>query len=790
LSLLKKATQTRCYHCDDNTSNPVIGFGHTFCCEGCKTVYEILSNNDLCNYYEFAEQPGVKPKETDSSPFEHLDSEAAFKRFGVFEDHNIRIVKLNLPYMHCSSCVWLLEKLHQIEPSITDSRVDFFKKEIKISYKKDGIQLSQCVALLHRLGYAPDLSWSNTDQHKASNKHLVSKMGVAGFCFGNIMLLNFPEYLDTNFKLVSPDIAHWFTLIALFLSIPALAYGASDFFVSAYKSIRSKTLNIDLPISIAILATFIRSVYDIAFGIGPGFLDTMCGIIFLMLAGRWFQDFTYKHIYFERNFKNYFPLFVSRLNNNEVSAVQVEELIPGDIIHLKHGEITPTDSILKSVESRFDLSFITGESKLIHKKEDDYIYAGAKVMGNASDLLVVKPVSRGYLTGIWENDQDREELKDENLLTEKISKYFSIIILAIAVLGFMFWSLYSMQNAFNVFTAILIIACPCTLLLATTFTYGHAIRYMGRAGLYLKQNGVINKLGQITLVAFDKTGTLTDRLNNKATFLGDESKLSDLIMLASQSNHPVNIAICKIAQKSNTPIFDFEQHTGKGIEGKIQDQYMKIGKATYVNYPIGLQNENATAYATINNQPVGYFILEQSPRKGVIPMLKALRKKLKISLFSGDNDTSKATYEGIIEQMQFFLRPDEKQNEIEKLQHANEKVLMIGDGLNDALALKTAHCGLAVAESENCFFPSCDGLLKADQIHKLPQILTFIKKVNKVILISFGFSLVYNLVGISFALTNMLSPLVAAVLMPTCSITIIVATWLLIRHMYQKYLAV
>ena len=508
-----------------------------------------------------------------------------------------------------------------------------------------------------------------------------------------------------------------------------------------------------------------------------------------MLAGRWFQDFTYKHIYFDRNFKNYFPLFVSKIFNKTETAVQVEELIPGDTILLRHGEILPTDAILKSAESRFDLSFITGESNLIHKHKDDYMYAGSKVHDKTSEFLVVKPVSRGYLTGIWENDKDRNEKQNENLLTEKISKYFSIIILAIAIVGFIAWSFTSFHHAFNVFTATLIIACPCTLLLATTFTYGHAIRYLGRAGLFLKQNGVINKLNSISMVAFDKTGTLTSPTASKAVFTGDESNLPDIALLASHSKHPISIAIEKTAIKSLKEVVDFEQITGKGVAGRINGQLIKIGKATYVDYPITEQNENASAYVTIDNLPAGYFFLDQNLREGAIPMLKKLSKKLKLSLFSGDNDNSKSVYEGIIEHMAFFLKPNQKQQEIIQLQNSGEKVLMIGDGLNDAPALTEAYCGLAVAETENCFFPSCDGLLKADQIKNIPQFLTFIKKVNRVILISFGFSLIYNAVGISFALANMLSPLVAAILMPACSITIILATWVLIRYMYKKHLA-
>jgi Cu+-exporting ATPase len=785
----KTSTQVKCYHCDEKTYAPIFANDLPFCCNGCKTVYEILSNNGLCNYYEFSDKPGVRPDEVDQSPFKHLDSPAAFDKLGLFEDEDRKIVKLSLPYMHCSSCVWLLEKLHKIDPFITHSKVDFFRKEIKITYLKNEIQLSAIIALLHKLGYAPDLSLSNSEKKKHHKKNRVLKLGIAGFCFGNIMLLNFPEYVDDGFKLVSPEIAKWFSIIAILLSLPALVYSASEFFVSAWKSIRSKTLNIDLPIAVAVLATFIRSLYDIALGIGPGFLDTMCGIIFLMLAGRWFQDFTYKHIYFERNFKNYFPLFVTRLKNQNKESVQVEQLLSGDSIELKHGEILPADSILKSNKAHFDLSFITGESKIISKSQDQYIYAGSKVKGNKSEFLIVKPVSRSYLTGIWENQKDQESLLKENNYTEKISKYFALIVLVIAIAGFAAWSFTGFHEAFNVFTAILIIACPCTILLATSFTYGHAIRYLGRIGLFLKQNDVINKLGQINHITFDKTGTLTNRLNENALYSipSQKSHIQLASSLAQHSSHPVSAAIHK-SYEGNFDVKGFEQIDGSGIQGFIDEKFIQVGKASFTKHPISMQHEDAGAYLSIDHQPMGYFTFEQQLRAGATNMLQKLKKDLKLSLFSGDNDRTRGMFANTISSLHFFLKPDEKLKEVEKLQANGDNVLMIGDGLNDAPALLAADCGLAVAETENCFFPSCDGLLKANKIHLLPNMLIFVKKVNQVILISFLASVLYNIVGIGFALSNMLSPLVAAILMPTCSVTIIVVTWALVHRLYLKYL--
>jgi len=777
-----------CFHCNlETTLKDIISYdNHNFCCSGCQMVYKILSEHKLCDYYQLNDASGNKPDENITVPFAHLDNEIALSKFLLFQDSSQNIIELSLPHMHCSSCIWLLEKLHKINPAILHAKVDFLNKKIKITYLSKQIKLSEIVALCHQLGYPADLNLNSLRKNNSFNKSLVLKIGVAGFCFGNIMLLNFPEYLDITFSSVSPLLAHWFAYIALFLSLPVLLYSASDFFISGFKALKNKSLNIDLPIAIAILATFIRSVYDIYMQNGTGFLDTMSGIVLLMLVGRWFQDYTYKNIQFEHSVKNYFPLFVSKVEQNTIKSVQVETLMPGNTILLRHGEVLPTDALVKSHNAQLDLSFITGESEIINSKKEAYVYAGAKISGHSCEFVVVKPVSRKYLEEIWESEEDKLNFNRENNYTEQISKYFSLAIIIIAFLGGGYWFFIDKTITFNVFTAVLIVACPCTLLLATTLTYGHAMRYLGRAGLYLKHHTVLNKLRTIDYIVFDKTGTLTNSKKLVPIYkMGNPDDLKLIASLANQSNHPISVALTKLSS-TFFEVSSFKQIEGKGIRGLVNDKFIEIGSATFLKYPIHQQNENAAVYIKINSKPAGYFLLQHALREGVLAMLKQLKNRIQCALLSGDNDASKAYFAPIFKSVLYNQTPEQKEGEIMALEKKGKHTLMIGDGLNDAAALKAAHCGLALAENEYCFFPSCDGLITARHITHIPSYIAFANKARNIIFYSFCVSLAYNIIGISIALTNNLSPLAAAVIMPTCSVSIILANWLFVRYYYGK----
>ncbi|MFY7972083.1 MAG: heavy metal translocating P-type ATPase metal-binding domain-containing protein, partial [Flavobacteriales bacterium] len=358
--------QERCYHCGEACgSDPVKAEGKNFCCDGCKMVFELLSENNLCTYYNLDNTPGISPKILNfQGKYAFLDDPQTAEKIIRFQDESHVHVQFYLPQMHCSSCVWLLEHLYKLNQGITSSRVDFLRKEVSIEYSKDQTTLRKVVELLASIGYAPSLSLDQLENKAAAkpNRARIYRIAVAGFCFSNIMLLSFPEYFNIG---VTGELGmiRMFNYLNLALSLPVLVYSGGEFFISAWQGIKARFLNIDIPLALSIAITFGRSLYEIISGTGAGYLDSMSGIIFFMLLGRYFQEKTYSNLQFDRNFKSYFPISVSVLGKEGETTIPLSQLKPGQRILIRSQEIVPADSRLLSGKAYIDYSFVTGESE-------------------------------------------------------------------------------------------------------------------------------------------------------------------------------------------------------------------------------------------------------------------------------------------------------------------------------------------------------------------------------------------------------------------------------------------
>ncbi|MGZ3932538.1 MAG: heavy metal translocating P-type ATPase metal-binding domain-containing protein, partial [Bacteroidia bacterium] len=308
---IRSAKRATCYHCGEECSGPLVFLADKkFCCEGCRLVYEIINKVDLCNYYSLNKTPGISQKHS-SAParFAFLDDEQVLDKLIRFREGKLWHVVLYLPQMHCSSCIWLLENLHRIDPGVFRSEVNFLKKELTIAFDSGRTTLSSIAETLTTIGYEPHISLHDMSTEKVStySRARIFRIGIAGFCFANIMMLSFPEYFSLG-KIEEPGLRTAFAWINLGLSLPVFFYCASEFFTSAWKGLRQKFLNIDAPIALALLITFSRSLYEIISGSGAGYLDSMSGIVFFMLVGRFFQDKTYNTLTFNRDYTSYFPL--------------------------------------------------------------------------------------------------------------------------------------------------------------------------------------------------------------------------------------------------------------------------------------------------------------------------------------------------------------------------------------------------------------------------------------------------------------------------------------------------
>lgn len=795
---MRNTTQnkTSCYHCGEDCLEETILFDDKpFCCSGCKTVFEILNQNNLCDYYAIEKTPGISPPKNALKKFEYLDDAQIFEKLIDFKDDEKALLTLYLPQIHCSSCIWLLENLYKLNPHIASSRINFLKKEIKISFHFKQLSIRKLVELLTSIGYEPTITFSDINKKKQTiDRGLIFKLGTAGFCFGNIMLISLPEYFGLD-SIKESAFAQFFGYINILLSLPVLLYSASDYLTSGKNALFRKTINIDVPIALGVLALFGRSVYEIFSKTGAGYMDSLAGLIFFMLLGKIFQQKTYSILSFERDYKSYFPISTTIIDaqNNEKS-VPVSEIKVGDKILIKNNEIIPVDAVLIEGNAQIDNSFVTGEAALVTKNKGDKIYAGGKQVGQAIQLEVIKELSHSYLTQLWNDDAftKNQHLSFESL-TNKISKYFTVIILIIAVGCLLFWWKTDIKIAFHSFTSVLIIACPCALALAAPFTFGNVLRILGKNKFYLKNASVIEQLANISSIVFDKTGTITQATKSVVTFVGttlSENQIAMIFSVVRQSSHPLSKLIFS-TNKSATlfPLDDFKEIQGKGIEAKINKHHIRLGSGLFIT-----KKENATptttaVYVEIDNEVLGFFKLENVYRKNLKKLIATLTKSYNIHLISGDNDSEKSnltTYFDATTQFLFNQQPEDKLNYIKKLQQKNEKVIMIGDGLNDAGALKQSNVGISISEDVNTFSPACDAILDAAVFDKIPLFLNYCKGSMRIIMASFIISFLYNIVGLGFAVQGLLSPVVAAILMPLSSITVVVFVTISTNLLYRS----
>lgn len=789
-----------CIHCgEDCGKHPVMWEEKPFCCYGCKTVYQILNEKELKQYYEFEKMPGIKIEIEDvGDKYAYLDLDEIKNKLLDFSDGGINKISLFVPAIHCVSCIWLLENLNTLNPGVLHSSVNFPKKEVSITYRGEDISLRKLVELMASIHYIPEITLDKLDKKstKKSNTQLLLKIGITGFVLMNVMMLNFPEYLPGG-ELLEQDFKSFFGWLSLILSIPVVVYCSNDYFLSAFKSLKHKIISIDLPIALGISTLFLQSAYDIISGTGIGYLDSLTGLVFFLLIGKWYQGKTYQALSFERDYKSYFPVAVTKVNEGKEEVIPLKNLQEGDQILVRNQELIPADSKIISGNGNIDYSFVTGESLPVYKKERDTVYAGGRQIGSSVVLEIVKNVEQSYLTQLW-NEEKSGEQYDSGLkvLIDNVSQYFTIIILTIAITAGIYWMFYDKAIAIFAFTSVLIVACPCALALTVPFTFGSTMRHFGRVGFYLKKTDVIEQLYKTTTIVFDKTGTITHSQSMKIEFIGEELNDEQLLMIKSivrHSTHPLSAALFQNLEGDDYyEVENFNEIPAMGITGTVNGMKINVGSRKFVT---GKEDEEkglkTRVYVFMKDKVTGYFQLENKYRKGLKEVIDDLSKTYDLHLLTGDNEAERINLLSLFTEkthLHFNQSPGDKLNYIKKLRSQDNTVLMIGDGLNDAGALIESNVGITIADDIYHFSPACDAILESDKFKFLNKYIRFTRTSMNVVKISFVISFLYNVFGIYFAVQGLLTPVIAAILMPISSVSVVAFATFMVSFYAKKHL--
>ena len=499
-----------------------------------------------------------------------------------------------------------------------------------------------------------------------------------------------------------------------------------------------------------------------------------------MLIGKWFQQRTYKALAFDRDYKSFYPIAVVKIKEGVEEPSLLSDLKVGDRILIRNEEIIPADGILIRGEAMIDNSFVTGESKLIPKNPGDKIFAGGKQSGSVIELEMIKDVNQSYLTQLWNNEAFQKAESGLNRLTNSISRYFVIVILFIALASAVFWYFYDPNQILQVVTAILIITCPCALGLSSPFILGNVMRIFGEKKFFIISTSVIESMARTNEIVFDNTGTITENQSAEVNYFGEElsaEELEEIKSILKNSNHPLSrILYKKLSGTDRVSVENYEEIFGKGQMAFVNGKQIKIGSKSFVGASEDTPVNQTQVYISVDGKIRGKFEFQNLYRKGLEGLIGKL-DHFGLSILSGDNDSELAKLKEIFPertQFRFNQSPEDKLVFIQKLQSHQKEVLMLGDGLNDSGALKQSDAGVVISEDINNFSPSCDAILDSGKFAYLPEFLRFSKLSIRLIWTAFGISFLYNIVGLSFAISGNLEPVVAAILMPISSISVVI----------------
>ncbi len=777
-----------CSHCglpcpDDSFATE----GKSFCCFGCQTVYSLLHENGLAQFYQLNVTPGTRIGDALAlTKWAFLDDPAVAEKLCDYADQTQVKVTLHLPTIHCVACVWLLENLFKLHPGVGNTRVNFLRREAAISFAPEKIQFSELAALLTSIGYEPQFTFGETEQSKPSNaqKKTWLQIGLAAFGFGNIMLMSLPFYFGLD-SFNSP----WFKVLAgwigLGLALPVVTFSASEFWRAAWFSLRQRVVTMEVPIALGLVAIYGASIFEVVAQRGPGYCDSLCGLIFFLLCGRLFQKKTHERLTFDRDYKGFFPLSVVRKNASGEATVAISQLKTGDRLVLRNGELLPADAKLVIGEACLDYSFVTGEAEPVPRAVGEHLFAGGRQVGGAIEVETTKPVAQSYLAALWNNEAFRKNSdNDLDSLTNRYSKRFTKIVIVVAFAAAAYWIFADASKALKAFTSVLIVACPCALALAAPLTHGTAQRILARLKIFLKNALVIERMAEVDTIVLDKTGTLTTADARGVEFQAAQPlatiEAEMIASLARLSTHPNSIRITKALAAAQLAVHGFKETPGCGIEGEVAGHNLLLGSRAWLAARGVICDATSTSKTSvsvaIDGRLRGGFRMENSLRPEVAELIAQLGGRFELALLSGDNEREAARFQKFFGEratLRFNQSPADKLNFIRELQQRGRKVMMVGDGLNDAGALKQAEVGVAVVEKIGIFSPASDVILDAAELPRLAKVLAFARSSARVVRVGFIISGLYNLVGVSIAASGLLAPIVCAILMPVSSATVV-----------------
>jgi Cu2+-exporting ATPase len=810
-----------CFHCGlvnaEGDSYPVLiqSVKHNMCCPGCQAVAQGIVDNGLGSYYEFRTEPGTRGDAALDNIISQLSvyDEPELQEEFVFEEGIYKSIQLTVEGITCAACAWLIEKQLAKLQGIKQVSVNVSARRAVIIWDESELKLSEILSCLKSVGYKslPFQVDTYEASFKKEQKGFLKKLGLAGIMTMQVMMLAMGQYFDILGN-IDDDAVAYFNAVSLLLTTPVVLYSGSIFYLSAFKALMAKTVNMDVPITIAIMATYVAGVLAVNNRTGEVYFESICMFIFFLTISRYLEHRArHKASLISSNMLKLIPLTAQKKVADTYVSILAKQLVKNDIVLVKAGETVPIDGVIIEGESCFDESMLTGEFEPLVKSLGRRIYAGSLNQQSAVVMQVDAPLKHAMMNQILRLQEIAMASKPSVAATaDKLSRYFVIAVLCVSVGTFVFWTIRDESEAFWITISVLVATCPCALGLATPSALTCAMAKLNRLGILLKRADALEQLIETTDIVFDKTGTLTQgkfSINRKWINSACSEQLNinngeveSFVMglahcIEMRSEHPISDAFTQYVEQSKHGfpqynISDFTVKVGQGVIATVNGLEYQLGSQSMI-FPLlhkfsiedtELPIEGANVLLAHNGIVLAAFWITDTVHKDAASIIQQL-SAYDLSVLSGDTQVNVDNIASQLHIKNAFgdSTPKGKLDFISALQAKQKRVLMLGDGINDAPVLAAADVSIAVGNASDLAKNAADIILLNPKLQSIIEVLKMANRTKTKIKQNIAWALGYNILVLPFAVAGWLLPWQAALGMSLSSIVVVYNSTRLMR---------
>jgi len=787
---LKLSKKVKCDHCHLEFSEDVMieDDGHYFCCNGCQGVYHLLSEQGLDGFYKKLGDEHLAPPSNQFEDASNFDTPAFYEQYVKQTKDGFSEVSLIIEGIHCAACVWLNEKALTNMDGVIATNINYTNNKAKIVWDDENVKLSQIIEMIRAIGYNAYPYDASLQEEKANKerKEYYLRMAVAIFATMNMMTIMVAQYAG-YFSGISADIKHILNIGEWVLATPVLFYSGWPFFKGMYYGIKTKTVNMDTLVATGSMLTYLYSIYITLTRSGEAYFDSVTMIVTFVLVGKFLEVLSKKSVADTLDVMNkYLPHDVKVLDGEKVFTKNVNDVAVGEVVLVNAGDKVALDGEVIDGSGTFDESSLTGESEPIFKTVGDTIISGTVSI----DADVKYKVSKDYahstmsnIVSLLENAMNNKPRLQQ--LANRLSEYFSSVILLLAAFTFIGWYFYSsdFEQSFMIAISVIVIACPCALALATPVATLVGLSIASKKGILFKEAAQLETMSQADVLVLDKTGTITQgKPHVVKEKIYKDFDISLLYSLLLNSKHPIAKAVADYVYDENLHCLELESYNNvasAGITAMYHGKMLAGGNAKMMKI-IGIdvddKSEDSEFYFAYDGEVLVKYELFDMPREDAKEAIQEIEKLgIEVIMLTGDHQRSAQKVASLVSIKEFIseMTPQDKANYIEKLHKDGKIVVMAGDGVNDILALAESDIAIAMGNGSDIAIEVSDIVLLNDTFGSLYDSFTISRKTFSMIKQNLGLSLVYNGITIPLAMAGYIIPLIAAISMSISSLLVV-----------------